>query len=73
MMAIDDRRVEKPPGSIPSAVQQLVECRLGDRIRCQASVRLTDRAVGLLPVMPREMLISQVRSNKQPISAREFL
>src|SRR6266508_630005 len=54
MMAIDDRRVEQPPSSIPSAVQQLMECRLGDRIRCQASVRLTDRAVGLLPVMPNE-------------------
>jgi hypothetical protein len=54
MMAIDDRRVEQPPGSIPSAVQQLVECGLGDRIRCQVSVRLTDRAVGLLPVMPNE-------------------
>jgi hypothetical protein len=54
MMAMGDRRVQQPPGSIASAVQQLVECRCGDRIRGQACVGLTDRAVGLLPVMPNE-------------------
>jgi hypothetical protein len=52
MMAMDDRRIQQPSGSIPSAIQQLVECRCGDRIHGQASVRLTDRAVGLLFVMP---------------------
>src|SRR5262245_55431460 len=54
MMAIDDRRVQQPPGSTPSAVQQLAKCRCGDRIRGQACVRLTDRAVGLSSVMPNE-------------------
>jgi hypothetical protein len=54
-VAIDDRRVQQPSGSLPSAVQQLVECRCGYRIRRQTCVRLTDRAVGLSSVMPNEM------------------
>jgi hypothetical protein len=49
-----DPSVQQPSGSIPSAVQQLVECRCGYRIRGQACVRLTDRTVGLSSVMPNE-------------------
>src|SRR5262249_56532742 len=54
MVAVDDRRVQQPSGSLPSAVQQLVECRCCDRVSGQAYVRLTDRTVGLSPVMPNE-------------------
>jgi hypothetical protein len=47
VMTIDDRRGEQPPRATSHAEQQLVKRRDGERIRGQARVRLTDRAVGL--------------------------
>src|SRR5262245_7064954 len=49
-----DRGVKQPAAAISHAVQQLVECRRGERVRGQARVRLTDRTVDLPSVKPND-------------------